>query len=485
MRRLTWTMDAGGLWEMDVETPAAMEGVARSLAARQRCNGDGPTLLFPLGLSRGARLSRAKQLDFMHRFMASPLVPSFSGPRNGGHGVSLQRADSFHLRENWSVTIMEQFHLQKFVSLLKKLESKEVGSSGSNGAVSWIRNVGALAMDAYRRGFGTEFVASRSSSLLFEAYGDDEDGKGYRNKAVFTHKFPGHDLVMEAASPRLYSSGDGTYWDVPLSMAIDLASTPSTSGAGYHFCLQQNKGQPRSFCHAKSSEAPPSLLPGFCAKAVVSIKKSVDIWRKRDGMKKMKQPFDVFQCDPHISVSGTLGAALCAFMGENSVGLCKEEQSHDFKPLSLSFSEKRSSIFADSYAAVSCTGQIGHFQKLILDLTRFQARLDCPSVTNLLHGSFHLIRDNIKGRDFNPNAVYSICPDLTLSFQQQLVGPVSFRAESRFGVDLMKSQGRLTHSQEHFFALEYAMHVLGSARATAWYSPKRQEAMVELRFFET
>lgn len=122
-------------------------------------------------------------------------------------------------------------------------------------------------------------------------------------------QFPQHDLVLEAASPRLFVSGEGTYWDVPLSMAVDFSSTSSESGPSYHLCLQHNSGQPRSFSGGQSGEVPPALLPGFCAKAAVSIKKNADIWRKRGGKTKMLQPYDMFLCDPHISASGSIGKA--------------------------------------------------------------------------------------------------------------------------------------------------------------------------------
>lgn len=35
------------------------------------------------------------------------------------------------------------------------------------------------------------------------------------------------------------------------------------------------------------------------------------------------------------------------------------------------------------------------------------------------------------------------------------------------------------------FAVEYALQVLASAKAVAWYSPRQQEFMIELRFFES
>lgn len=35
------------------------------------------------------------------------------------------------------------------------------------------------------------------------------------------------------------------------------------------------------------------------------------------------------------------------------------------------------------------------------------------------------------------------------------------------------------------FAVEYALQVLASAKAVAWYSPRQQEFMIELRFLES
>lgn len=41
------------------------------------------------------------------------------------------------------------------------------------------------------------------------------------------------------------------------------------------------------------------------------------------------------------------------------------------------------------------------------------------------------------------------------------------------------------HVDQPVFAIEYALQVLGSAKAIAWYSPKQKEFMMELRFFES
>jgi len=66
----------------------------------------------------------------------------------------------------------------------------------------------------------------------------------------------------------------------------------------------------------------------------------------------------------------------------------------------------------------------------------------------------------------------------------QIVGPVSFRVDSGIAIDLKNHKWPI-QAQDPIFAVEYALQVLGSAKAVAWCCPKRQEFMVELRFYET
>lgn len=69
-------------------------------------------------------------------------------------------------------------------------------------------------------------------------------------------------------------------------------------------------------------------------------------------------------------------------------------------------------------------------------------------------------------------------------FYLQIAGPFSFRVDSGLAVDL-RNQDWNVRVQEPIFAVEYALQVLGSAKAVAWYSPKHREFMIELRFFES
>lgn len=85
-------MDSDGFWEVDASTPRTLDGLARAV----------PGDPLPLGLSRGARLSRPRQLDFMQRFMAAPFVPLYAGDESrGGHGFALQRVLSVPFFQNW------------------------------------------------------------------------------------------------------------------------------------------------------------------------------------------------------------------------------------------------------------------------------------------------------------------------------------------------------------------------------------------------
>ncbi|THU69047.1 hypothetical protein C4D60_Mb08t10250 [Musa balbisiana] len=452
MGRLRWAEEGGGRWELDMEAPVTMEGTARAV----------PGDPLPLGLSRGRRITRPKQLDFMHRFMSSPLVPSFAGdPANGGQGLLLHHAHTLHLTENWSTTILEQLDVQKISLLFKEF------ASNHGKEISWPKTILKHLLDIFSWGLGTEFLFTQNSSFLVEMY-----------------NLPHHNLTLETAWPGLFVDNNGTYWDVPLSLAVDLASISSSSGLSYHLCLQHNSGKPKHFGGDQTTQVPPSLLPGLCARAAASIKENWSIWRKKEGKLRMVQPYDVFLSDPHITASGVLGAVATASLGDCSARLPIEDGLERCKAFRLYAQKNNLAVFADLFASVSCTAQHGNFQRLFLDLTRFNARLDFPSGSAFLTGVAHLSQDLYNSRQLNLEAIRAVCPELTVSLQQQIAGPFSFRVDSRILFD-PKDRYHIARLDESIFAIDWALKVLGSAKATAWYSPKHQEAMVELRFFES
>ncbi|KAF5205273.1 Trigalactosyldiacylglycerol 4 protein [Thalictrum thalictroides] len=302
MKKLRWVMD-GGFWDLDISTPITVDGVARPV----------PDHPLPLGLSRGTKLSRPKQIDFLQRFMFVPFVPSYADDKaNGGNGLALQRVIAFPFNENWFATVLGQFNIQKFVSSVKDSKFKHTEK------LAWVKNIGSHLCDTslYALGLCSEFFITPDDTLLVssEKYGEK---KKPRYKAVFQHKFPQHNLTVEAACPGLFTDKSSTYWDVPLLVEMDLASISSDSGASYHLCAHHHKGVPKQLDGDQTAHTHAALQPGLCVKSAFSIKKNLDIWRSKEGKLKMVQPFDVFLSDPHLSISGILGKLLLCQLWES------------------------------------------------------------------------------------------------------------------------------------------------------------------------
>ncbi|KAG8489912.1 hypothetical protein CXB51_015428 [Gossypium anomalum] len=600
MKKLRWAID-GELWELDASTPRTLEGAARAV----------PGKALPLGLSRGTKLFRPNQIDFMQRFMAAPFLPSYTHHL----GVTIQRVLSIPVSENWSALLLGQFNLRKFLSSLKE-------NGGGDGVRKRdLKSIGKLFLDKslYALGFSSEVLLTPDDTLLLssDSYYAHNSSSIPRKKAVFHHKaadepptilgiipghardsnptksedtlvplvgvlscahkwpialrhspfvnhtqhfveagdktpaqhrdnifycwgsscpmddtskifpegvgplnnsfttevhigtlglslsngpcskgsevlllssakgqgFPHHNLTVDAAWPALFVDKEtGTYWDVPFSMAIDLASLPLDSGLSYHLCLHHNHGSPKQFQGDPIAQVPASLFAGVSAKCAFSYEKNVDIWRSKAQKLKMVQPYDIFLSDPHVSASGTIGAALSANFGESSVRLV--EDAEDIKHLSYHNPTLNSTLLGDIFASVSFTAQHGNFQRLVSDLTRFHVRMDFPSGSKFLSGATRLAQDLLNSHQPSPEAVKMICPTTSLSLQQQIAGPFSFRVDSGVVVDF-KDKGWHIQADQPVFAIEYALQVLCSAKAVAWYSPKHQEFMVELRFFES
>ncbi|KAL6519721.1 hypothetical protein OROMI_032615 [Orobanche minor] len=463
MKKLRWAMD-GGFWEVDVSTPVTVDGVARPV----------PGETVPLGLSRGARMSRPKQIDFFQRFMTMPFVPSFS------NGLSFQRVLSIPLpafaRDTWFPALLGQFNVQKFVASLRKNGTRQESVASSLKSI-W----GHLSdPDIFALNFCLECLLTPEDELQlsFETHGD---GKTPRKKAIFHHKFPNHNLIVEATSPALFIDHLGKYWDVPFTLAVDLASLASDSGTSCHFCINHTAGSPKQCQGQHMVLVPPSLLPGLCSKFAFSFKKNLDFWRSEAPKTKMVQPYDVFLSNPHISASAILGTVITASLGENPTRGHVKDESFGFGARGAN-----SSVLADIFASASLCAQHGNFQKFFLDLTRFYARIDIPSGSKFLAGASQVAFDLHNSQVPSVEALQAICPYARLSFQQQIAGPFSFRIDAGVSVDLKKKDECCYFNvSDPVFAVEYALQVLGSAKAVAWYSPRQKEFMLELRFFET
>lgn len=233
---------------------------------------------------------------------------------------------------------------------------------------------------------------------------------------------------MEAVYPGLFVDKIGNYWDVPFSMAIDLASvTTSDSSVGYHLSAHYTSGSPKKFetesMQSQNDRVPPALLPGLAFKSVFSYRKNIDIWRSEIPKLKFVLPYDAFLSNPHVSASGMIGAAATTAFGENSARAQVDDDGQRSAGYCLQAGGLKSSFLADIFGSISFTAQHGNFQRLFLDLTRFQARLDFPSGSKFLSGATSVAQDLLNSQKPSMEVVQAICPNATLSLQQQ-VSPI-------------------------------------------------------------
>jgi hypothetical protein len=81
----------------------------------------------------------------------------------------------------------------------------------------------------------------------------------------------------------------------------------------------------------------------------------------------------------------------------------------------------RCAAFADLFASVTFTAQYGNFQRLFLDLTKASARFDITSGSLFLCGASRLAQDFFFSRRPDVETFCDICPDVTVSLQQQVI----------------------------------------------------------------
>ncbi|WOK94940.1 protein TRIGALACTOSYLDIACYLGLYCEROL 4, chloroplastic [Canna indica] len=483
MASLRLAMDAA-FWDLNVSSTQNLEGTARSV----------PGEPVPLGLARSSRTLRPQQLSFLANAFPLGLIPSFAPTSRKDVGsFAIQSLLLAPASENWWMGLVGQFRPRKLISSIKKEVEVALGDE-----LEWtvVKDVAKHFLDKslYSLGLFSQFSLTPDTSILFnvEKHGDK---KGRRTKAMLLHKLPGHDITVEAAWPELFVDSKGNYWDVPNSVSVDVSSLVSDSGLRYRFGLHKNGGQPEALS-SLSSDIPLTLMPGVCAKAAFSYEKSMDLWREKEkidrgsrGRRPVKQTPQLFSYDerlkePHAAISGIFGGTCSAWFGGDgnanvSVGSHQDvsETTH-----SVTFSPKRKQFNADMFGSLLYTLQLGKFREDFNDLTRIDARLDIYSASSFMKGVGHLISDIVMGRvdrEVNPLAT----PRLNLILQQQVAGPIVFRMDSRVSLGSLSGKP-FPHVEDIMFGLSYSFRLLKSGKLLAWFSPKRKEAMVELRLFE-
>ncbi|KAJ8755932.1 hypothetical protein K2173_024477 [Erythroxylum novogranatense] len=471
MANLRTAMDSA-FWDQPISSPQTLEGCARSI----------PGDPFPLDATRASRALRIQQLSLMGPGFPFGLIPSYSPTSQKELGsFSLQSALLKLTAADCWLGLIGQFRPKKLFSSIKAelSNAEELDYSVFKDAAKHI-----LDKSLYSMSLLAQLSLTSTTSLLLgtERHGEK---KRTRYKMMLYQKLSDHDITLEAGWPELYIDHKGGYWDVPESISLDMSSLTSESGFRYRFGIHKNTGHPQAV-NGTNGEAPLALLPGLCAKAAFSYEKSKDFWRKKETKKdlliKKEQgwfwhtAYDQRMKEPHATISGIIGGTCEAWLSgsESSV----HAESNGDGNISVR-SEKRSPFSADLFGSVCYTFQHGKFRKRYGDLTRLDARLDICSASALTKKVFNILR---RSSDSGESSSLS-SPRLNLILQQQIVGPVGFRVDSKFSLG-SSPERKGPHMEDLIYSLTCSLRLLRSGKVVAWYSPKRKEGMVELRLFE-
>ncbi|KAK6143015.1 hypothetical protein DH2020_023363 [Rehmannia glutinosa] len=485
MANLRTAMDAA-FWDLNISTPQALDGVARAV----------PGDPIPLDGSRASRALRIQQVSLLGNGFPLGIIPSFSPSPNHKElgSFALQSLLGKAAFENWWVGLIGQFRPKKLISSIKA----EI-SAAEEWELPLLKDVAKHFLDKslYAIGLCSQIALTSSSSLLLstEKHGERKSRrtkamlfhkakltvKVRRNtfRSIFAPKLPDHDITLEATWPELFIDHKGKYWEVPESISLDCSSLVSESGLRYRFGLHKNSGLPQAV-DSINAPTPLALLPGLCAKAAFSYEKSKDLWRQKETKEdntvetekgQFSLPsYDIRLKEPHAAISGIIGGTCEAWLsgGKGSLSVDPSQNTKD-----------RGRFGADLFGSVCYTYQHGKFRNSFGDLTRIDARLDIGSASALAKKFSNLFRS---AQSNGPQNELS-SPRLNLIFQQQVAGPIVFRVDSKFSLD--SSSGRHGPQLEDLIcSLNYSLRLLRSGKVVAWYSPKRNEGMIELRLFE-
>ncbi|KAL8253978.1 hypothetical protein R6Q59_032199 [Mikania micrantha] len=444
MANLRTSMDAS-FYDLNIATPQTLHGSARSIPGE-------PT---PVDGAYASKLLRMQQLSLLGRGFPLGLIPSYAPPLSSSSSqkesgsLSLQTLWLKQPAENWWLGLVGQLRPIKLLSSVKA----EVLRADST--VPRFKRAAKKFFDKsfYSIGLCSHLDLSESTSILVNVEKDGQ-GKNKRTKGILFHKLSNHDITLEAAWPELFVDRNSKYWEMPESISLDCLSLVSEAGLRYRFGIHKNGGNAKAVDFV-DGQPPASLSPGVCAKAAFSYEKCKDLWRKpetKEDLALVKRErgefrntaYDIRMKEPHATISGIFG------------GTCEAW-----------FSGKRSPFGADLFGSICFAVQHGNFRKPYGDLTRFDARLDMSSASAVVNRFSNTLKSS------------SVTPRLNLILQQQIAGPIVFRVNSKVSFDSPSP-----HVEDIIYSLNYSMRYLGSGKVVAWYSPKRNEGMVEMRVLE-
>ncbi|TQD91530.1 hypothetical protein C1H46_022867 [Malus baccata] len=162
--------------------------------------------------------------------------------------------------------------------------------------------------------------------------------------------------------------------------------------------------------------------------------------------------YDVHLKEPHAAVSGIFGGSCTAWFQDGYNPVAVDMRGDEGNSRS---NKKRSPFSADFFGSLCYTFQHGKFRELYGDLTRIDARLDICSASALAKRVINGLKSSSANSAKDPMS----CPWINLIVQQQIYGPIVFRADSRVALDSLRGK-HAPHIEDSIYSLSYSLRLL-------------------------
>eukprot|EP00850_Spirogloea_muscicola_P007199 SM000036S13243 [mRNA] locus=s36:87267:89266:+ [translate_table: standard] len=422
-----------------------------------------------------------------------PCTPSYAVDSDNGGGWVLDRVLASFGSSDWWATGTGRFRLQRLWSPGKRgLPPERAAAQDLDSLPGRLRRLADPSLYAFSaRGrllLGPALSMSAHGEVcrlagLFPRLAKDESGDAgghhpFRGRLTIKHKLKKHDVTVEAAWHERCVNREARYWDVPRVVALDLASMGAPLGFRYRLGVLRSSGVPQASESLQEAAVavPWGALPGTRAQAALSVEREVFLWRDRS--KREGRPYNLLAARPRLMLAGILGGLITADLST----LRKEFNSHqrlgDGGGGGGDGSHKP--VAADLFSSLGVTAQLGLFKRQFLDHTSASLRLDLGAASAFAAAA----ASSPIGRHYTASNAATDpqkgCPTLALSVQQQVMGPIRARLDTRHALD---SKGWL-RAQEVTYGLDCSLETLGAAKLVVWYSPTRREGMAEVRLLE-
>lgn len=478
---------AAQFWNEEVQSARSLDAVMHAL----------PKQAPALGMVQGTHLSRSQQLLLLQRMLWIPCTPSYVVDSDNGGGLVLDRVLASTGGSHWWTTLTGRVRAQRLFGKVGHQQKDTVNDNSQSRAPTvkrkkWLDYAGRLLDSSLyalclrsriQLGPHTSLSASSEldslSSTTDHEEADFDDRLPWRGRVALRHKMQQHHLIMEAAWHQCFVDREARYWEVPQAVSVDVVSARPTAGLRYRLGVHQSAGVPvESGGEVRARKVPLGALPGTWFQAAASLEKSLNLWK--DGLHLRHasgKPYSVLGTSPHLSISGIVGGLVSASLepkfenyGFRSTVRYQALEDSDQQELKPEISQP---VSADLFASLGLSAQLGLFQRPVLDFTKLDVRVDLGAAAATMSSRSATAHQ----RDENG------FPSLVVSLQQQVVGPVRARIDSRLALD-PSAPREWPYMQELVYGLDYCLESLGAAKVCVWYSPTRREGMAELRILE-